>query len=191
MCFGQPDLTYRSRPTRDFFYENAVFFVGGLYNWGFNSLKKTEPTLHKVFKTVARNTHFLFGLILVHQIYLSRELILSLKYRKKMNCAKITNICLIKHLFYITFTSFGGKCAQSRKFYETPFKLRGSHYFLSMEVHFLSQFSCSFTYLKKNQNIFFQYVDFIVWETFVNYNYFRKIFSGNTCCDLVPLKVSV
>ena len=28
LCFGQPDPTYRNRPTLDFFYENAVFFVG-------------------------------------------------------------------------------------------------------------------------------------------------------------------
>jgi len=28
MCFGQPDPTYRNRPTLDFFYENNVFFVG-------------------------------------------------------------------------------------------------------------------------------------------------------------------
>jgi len=38
------------------FFENMGFFPCGLFNWGFNSLKKTEPTLPRVFKTVALNT---------------------------------------------------------------------------------------------------------------------------------------
>ena len=45
LCFGQPDPTYRKRPNLAFLRTCRFFFRWGLYNWGFNSLKKTEPTL--------------------------------------------------------------------------------------------------------------------------------------------------
>ena len=67
LCFGQHDPTYRNRPTLDFFYENTVVFFVGVFIIEVSILKKTkknpEPTLPKVFKTVALNTRFFFGLI--------------------------------------------------------------------------------------------------------------------------------
>ena len=56
LCFGQPDRTYRIRPTLEFFYENTVFFVGVFII----EVSIFELTLPKVFKTVALNTRFIF-----------------------------------------------------------------------------------------------------------------------------------
>ena len=57
----QPYLTEPVDP-RLFCYENAVFFVGVfiIEVLSLNIKKITEPTLPKVFKTVARNTRFFF-----------------------------------------------------------------------------------------------------------------------------------
>ena len=50
LCFGQPDPTYRNRPTLDFFYENTEKkFVGVLIievsNYKKNNKKQSRPYL--------------------------------------------------------------------------------------------------------------------------------------------------
>ena len=40
LCFGQPDPTYRNRPTLDFFYENTVVFFVGVFIIEVSILKK-------------------------------------------------------------------------------------------------------------------------------------------------------
>jgi len=67
---------YLSEPAdpRLFLQKYRGFFCLGLYNWGFNSLKKqqqkkTDPTLPKVFKTIALNTRYFFDLPLVYIMF--------------------------------------------------------------------------------------------------------------------------
>ena len=60
LCFGQPDPTYRNRPTLDFFLRKYPFFVGVFIIKVSILKKKTRPTLPQVFKTVALNTRLFF-----------------------------------------------------------------------------------------------------------------------------------
>ena len=67
LCFGQPDPTYWIRLTLDFFLGKYQGFFVEVLIIEVSILKKEKkeeknPTLPKVFKTVALNTRFFLGL---------------------------------------------------------------------------------------------------------------------------------